>query len=104
MQLVDDKGKGYTSLHLAAEDGVKEVARSLAEAADGSVDGKNDAQTALHLAARGRTVMAGPVSIMRLAIATKPRWGRWNAAGRTMMPPTSRARRCAASYEKRGAG
>ncbi len=56
VQLVDDEPalrKGYTSLHLAAEDGVKEAVRSLAEAADGSVDGKNDAPTALQLAVRG---------------------------------------------------
>jgi hypothetical protein len=38
--------------HIAAKDGVKEAERSLAEAADGSVDAKNDAQTALHLAVR----------------------------------------------------
>ncbi len=46
-------GPPTTSLHLAAEDGVKEAVRSSAEAADGSVDGKNDAQTALQLAVRG---------------------------------------------------
>ncbi len=47
------EGCRTTSLHRAAEDGVKEAVRSLAEAANGSVDGKNDAQTALHLAVRG---------------------------------------------------
>ncbi len=55
VQLVNDKTaleRGYTYLHCAAHDGVKEAVRALAEAADGAVDAKADyQQTALHLAA-----------------------------------------------------
>ncbi len=44
-----------TYLHIAAEDGVNEAVRALAEAADGSLSTQSDAyqQTALHLAACG---------------------------------------------------
>ncbi len=55
VQLVEDKSVltfGYTCLHCAAEAGVKEAVRALAEAADGSFDAKNIYQeTALHLGA-----------------------------------------------------
>jgi hypothetical protein len=55
VQLVEDKTvlkDGYTYLHCAAYKGVKEAVRALVEAADGSVNAKNDYQeTALHLAA-----------------------------------------------------
>jgi cytohesin len=55
VQLVEDTTAlwgGYTYLHCAAEDGVKEAVRALAEAANGSIDAKNNLQrTALHLAA-----------------------------------------------------
>ncbi len=55
VQLVEDKTAlmyGYTYLHCAAREGVKEAMQALAEAADGSFDAKNDYQkTALHYAA-----------------------------------------------------